>query len=601
MVKKIYCIIGLVAALFMAGCSETLEETYDEYTCDGVIRYVGKCADVAVNPGWERLQVVWRNNVDPGIDSVKITWQAEGGQLYTRLIDRTNAVDTASLMDTIYLEGLQDALYTVRVSNLASDGSESLVEELYARPYTLTHEDLRTFTRGISAFSKMGDDRLMVMLDQYNENIDSMVLCYYGTDGQEYVWDMKKHMSDTLWGEEYGIQYPLGRDYMFLLPEEENVGIDFTRDVLIKRSGKLAGCIDPIDFEDEKLDMNERLWSTDFSQLMLDKYGSGWESKMENLEEIEIDYDFLSLQDLMYLPALKKVVLGKNRYMSPIYTNSYRSTTDEYVGLLALNFLHETHPGFTVERYGSHYFFGKGGLFGPETPYIELYKDAGKINKDFAITEKSSENVSLTEVTKEGEYGPTTWSVLQPKGGTYTPLDTTGWEVTCSDTLHNGYKDNGAAWLLYDTWKHVVEEMYGIIFDEYYTEVYFEPEQTLGASIVTVVFDMKKEQVVKGFKVAQPERNTEGDESFRLSSIMIEFSNDGYSYEPATNADGSATIGTAPGEQTFIEVPEELQKPYRYIRLSMSSQSVSAVSGMGIYNLRLGKFIPLAELNVQEP
>ena len=36
---------------------------------------------------------------------------------------------------------------------------------------------------------------------------------------------------------------------------------------------------DEIDFKDETLDLNERLWSTAFSQLML-AYGSDWESQV---------------------------------------------------------------------------------------------------------------------------------------------------------------------------------------------------------------------------------------------------------------------------------------------------------------------------------
>ena len=67
--KKLYYIIGLLTALFVVSCSESLEETYDEFAGDGMIRYLGKCADVEVNPGWERLQVVWKHNIDAGVKS----------------------------------------------------------------------------------------------------------------------------------------------------------------------------------------------------------------------------------------------------------------------------------------------------------------------------------------------------------------------------------------------------------------------------------------------------------------------------------------------------------------------------------------------------
>ena len=64
MIKKLYYIIGLIVASFATASSESLEETYDEFSGDGMIRYVGKCADVEVNPGWERLQVVWKHNIE---------------------------------------------------------------------------------------------------------------------------------------------------------------------------------------------------------------------------------------------------------------------------------------------------------------------------------------------------------------------------------------------------------------------------------------------------------------------------------------------------------------------------------------------------------
>ena len=59
--KNIYYTLALLTAFFAIGCNETLEETYDEYTEGGMIRYLGKCSNLEVNPGWERLQIVWKN------------------------------------------------------------------------------------------------------------------------------------------------------------------------------------------------------------------------------------------------------------------------------------------------------------------------------------------------------------------------------------------------------------------------------------------------------------------------------------------------------------------------------------------------------------
>lgn len=537
----------LFAALFAMGC-EDLEDTYDEYAGNGMVRYIGKCSDMEVQPGWERLRVSWKNNLDAAIKKVKVTWQSEEDEKpLVRYIDRLGAGVETDLMDTIYIEDLKDVVYTVRVSSLSVDGTESLVEEKYGRPYSETHEDLRSFTRGIINFYKLGD-RLAVCVDENNENLKELILTYQDTRGQLQEWNIKDHMDDTL---SMG-GYPVCRDYMFLLPEEEGAGIDFSQGLTIKRRGVLTGCIDEIDFKDEVLDLNERIWSTAFSQLMVRNYGTDWENEVDRIETLELDYNMSTLQDLMYFPNLKKVILGKNRYMDGAYATSHASTTDEYVGLTTLQFLMDTHAGFTVERYNKHY-FGMDNMFGMD--YIALYQMVGKLKNSFSLTEMGTSNLN--------------------NAPSVTSLDTEGWGVTCSDTVYNGYKENGAAWLLDDD-----------------ANTYFEPGQTLGASVIEVTFDMKREQVVHGFKVMQYPRNDRGDQNYLLSSIKIEFSNDGYVWKLATNEDGAITIGNAPGEVTYINVPEDKQNAVRYVRLSMANQQVGTVSGSALFNLRLGSCMP---------
>ena len=44
--------------LFIIGGCENLEETYSNYTGDGTIRYLGKCKDLSVSPGWQRLYII---------------------------------------------------------------------------------------------------------------------------------------------------------------------------------------------------------------------------------------------------------------------------------------------------------------------------------------------------------------------------------------------------------------------------------------------------------------------------------------------------------------------------------------------------------------
>ena len=393
---------------------------------------------------------------------------------------------------------------------------------------------------------------MAVCLDESNENLKELILTYRDTRGNVQEWDIKDHMDDSLGMRSWTGIVPICRDYMFLLPEEEGVGIDFSQALTIKRRGLLAGCIDEIKFTDEVLDLNERVWSTAFSQLMLKNYGTNWENEVDRIETLELDYNMPVFQDLMYFPNLKKVILGKNRYMAGTYATSHASTTDEYVGLTTLQFLMDTREGFTVERYNKHY-FGMDNMFYMD--YIAFYQMLGKLKRNFSLTEMGASNLD--------------------NAPSVTPLNTEGWVVTCSDTVYNGYKAKGAAWLLDDD-----------------ANTYFEPGQTLGASVIEVTFDMKSEQVVHGFKVMQYTRNDEGDQDYLLSSIKIEFSNDGYIWKLATNEDGAITIGNAPGEVTYINIPESKQEAVRYVRLSMGNQQVGTVSNSALCNLRLGSCMP---------
>lgn len=551
----------LFVAFWLAGC-EDLEDTYDEFAGDGMIRYVGKCseADFDVVPGWERLRVTWKNNLDAAIKWVKITYQSENEQEpKVILIDRMNE-KAQKERDTLWLEGLQNVLYTVQVSNVSIDSVESLVVKKEGRPYTYEHEDLRSFTLGMSSYYRLGN-RLAVVLDNDNDAVSELKLVFQGTDGQEHEWNIKEHMRDSLlyWG-----MIPVERDYIHLIEEE----IDFTKDVLVERKGKIDACIDTIEFKSEKLDLQTKRFSTMFSRMMRGRYGADWESRTDEFTEIEVDYSITSLLDLLYFPNLKKVVLGKNRYMHDSYSTQqrYMSSTDVYSVLTVLQFLKDTREDFTIEHYNKHFFTSSD---------IYDYQDYGKLKDDFAVEEKG--NANMQEMPS------------------ITPLDTANWEVTYSnsgnaaDTLRNGYAEDGVAWLLYDGVKEI-EDDWGWTEEK---EMYFQPLKTFGSSIITVTMDMKQAKILKGFKVVQPVEADKDLDKYLLSSMQVEVSGDGLSWSDATEAEGAVSIGNSPGEITFLEVAGALRsEPVRYIRLTMNSNLITTESGVAEYNLRLQAFIP---------
>ena len=564
MKNKLYHIACLFVALFMMGC-EDLEDTYDEFSGDGVIRYTGKCSDLNIEPGWERLRVSWRGNIDPHIEKVKIAYQSEQDTvLAVKYMLPKDFVET-DLMDTVYLENLQDAVYTVKVSNVAVDGTESLEETSYGRPYTEAHEDLRTFTRGIVNFYPV-NDRLVVILDSKNSNLKEINLKYWGTDNKEHTWNIYKNMDRN-------IQYMVD-DIMFMLPDEDsdiegNVGIDFDKPLTVERRGLLTGCIDTIAFDPVTLSLDERVWSSGFVNVMLHKYGIDWQSKVDEVEVLELDYTLSTFQDLFYFPNLRKVILGKNRYMLADHQENI-STTDPYLALTTLYYLNKTR-GVEVECYNQHYLFTTYygymsyieilSVGDPGNPAWGIPATPAKIDMNW-LTEKENENL--------GE---------MPN---ITPLNTEGWELTCSDTTYNGNKSGGVARMLDDNPATV-----------------FEPGVEMSLLSVTVNIDMKKLQPLHGFKFVQAnmgsidEETIEKDLKYLLSSLKIEISTNGYSWENATYDDGGVSLGNAIGETTFINIPEEKQKDVQYIRLSMNTKVIGATtSGLPMYSLRIGDFIP---------
>ncbi len=550
--RKIHYIVWLFAAFLAVGC-EDLADTYDEYTGDGKIHYVGKCSDLEVETGWYRLIAKWKGSLDAGIDSVKVTWRSEVDSVAkVRYLAPPDVNTNPELLDSTILDGLGNYVYTITVSGVTADGQESLVETQYARPYTEEHEDLNTFTRGIVNFYRLGN-KLALFLDEDNENIISANLVFYNTDGERCVWDFKQWMWNILidWntGNEIYVNAKLLPDdfAMDRNPEWADDEIDFDRPITIERTGLLSGCIDTITFNPVELDATEIVWSAGISQLMEKRYGSDWQSKVDDVEEIELDYSMSTIQDLMYFPKLKEVIIGKNRYMVDGQNESNLSTTNAYAGLMTLKFLKDTRD-VKVTRYNKHYFSDNDIQFLIDNGIImdasELIDDRGNTNRPEAIV----------------------------------PLDTTGWEVTCSDSLANGYEPNGAAYLLTD--------------DNSLLTQCFEPPLKLQPTVFEVEFDMQTPRTLHGFKVMQPGVETQTPNEYLVSSVKVEVSDDGYEWELATYEDGT-NIGNSLGETTMIRIPEELQdRQIRYIRLTIANKAVGTLDGRTTYSLRLGSFIP---------
>lgn len=347
---KTYYIGLLAAAVLATGCSESLEDTYDEWAGDGKIRYVAKCSDVVITPGWERLNVEWKNGTDASVEHIKVKWSATG------VLDSVLLTAT----DTTYdIRNLEDGSYRIDLSAIANDGAESLAATNYGRPYTDAHEVVKTFTQGIVKFYRLEDlNTLVYWADVYDEtNVFEMRLHYTGTDGEPREASVWKEEPEGFLDMEYYQQF-----------EQQTLhaleGVDFTKDssIYITRLGLLAGCPDTIRFEPIVLG-NERSFTSDFKTAIERRYGYSdrtetdlveFNAFIDTVRTLEFDYEMNSFEDVLYCPKLEKVVLGKNRYLNPDYPEA-SVLYDEDRSMTVLDRAHELR-GLVIERYGSHYF-----------------------------------------------------------------------------------------------------------------------------------------------------------------------------------------------------------------------------------------------------
>ena len=324
--------IGLFFVMLVAVSCDSLEDTYKDYAGDGPIRYIGKCTDLDVKPGWNRLTVSWTNSPDPIIDKILVTWSKDN-DVRECVLDRG--------VSEYDITGVDDGNYEITVCSVDKDGNTSLKSTIYGRPYTPAHEMVQSFTRVVSNhyFIK---NRLVLLFQGWEDNVTEAHLTYTKTDGTPGRLDLDRALVDKLY---------------YLLPD----AIDSTKPVELYRSGHIVGCNDEIVFDSATLE-NVRLFNADFKQEMKRQLGFDEDipdSWADSVEEIYFDRTIGNLSDLLYLTNLKKVVLGKHRYirdeMVDDTSKSQSKIYDPALSDFVLATLHELNPDFIVERYNKHY------------------------------------------------------------------------------------------------------------------------------------------------------------------------------------------------------------------------------------------------------
>ncbi len=353
---KSFRYLWLGCLLLALGSCESLEDTYSDYSEGGALRYLGKCKDLKLTPGWKRLIVSWENHVDPMVDKIKVSWVADEIKRDTILDKETTSLD-------IY--NLENATYEVSVCSMDKNGKTSLPISDYMRPYTAEHENVLAFTKVVNKhfFIK---NRLVLFFDNWQENVESALLKY--TSGGKI-----KELKLT---EDF-----VSQNAYFLLPDE----LDPNTSVLIERSGRLEGCDDLVVFDPYEL-AHGRVYTAAFRELIREKYGVTdiTDEFVNSLTTLDIDYNIETFEDIMHFPALKTLRLGANRYMSDKYLVSIGADSEvEQLerSVFALKVANEIN-GLEIEHYNNLYF-----LEG-EYPFVKEMGNPVVKDKEYLVADK---------------------------------------------------------------------------------------------------------------------------------------------------------------------------------------------------------------------
>lgn len=319
-------IIMTIAALALLTACDTMEDTYKEYAGDGPIRYPGRCKDVTVSPGWECLRVAWTLSNDPAVKSIVVTCASETDTLITELEPTATSYK---------IDNLEDINYVVKVQSKSADGSLSLANGITERPYSYEHEAVKAFTHGFSK-SYHGNGHLLLMMSTWEEGIERFWLTYTKLDGSEGETELTREMFE---------QKVIDID-----------NINTSKPIILNRIATLEGCPDVITFQPTEVARNV-VFSSDFKKNMNERYGLNNNAQSQfadEMKELEIDFDLMTMQDLLNFTNLKKVVLGKNHYFDG---TNFKPATVEYAdeSKWVMEKMNEIY-GTTFEIYGDNYF-----------------------------------------------------------------------------------------------------------------------------------------------------------------------------------------------------------------------------------------------------
>ena len=475
-----------MACLALAAC-ESLEETYDEYAGKGEIRYMGVCTNVQVNPGWKRLLVTWETPVDPVVKEIRVRWSKDG------ITDSLTVARELTECNITTFNGkpeLENGSYEVVVCSV--DGQGNITEALprVGRPYTEDHEEIATFTRVVSKQYYVGN-RLVLFFTNWQSELEEASITY--TNDQTGATEILE-LDSALVSQQY---YVL---------EEPVRGL-----ATLHRVGRLSGCQDLITFDDYEL-RNDKLYSADFLKMVRTKEGhmeipAGW---AERQTTVDYDVSCTSFEDILNLPNLETVYLGRNRYLTDEGAASEEGQCVVYDSLCSDFVLRVAHDlmGVEVVRYNEHY----------PSVICDFIKEQGNTNEKPAL-----------------DY-----------------LDLSGKQFTCDPQDPAGF-----------------ESGLGNLTDRD-PETYWKPASTSQPAEYVLTLDLGSVQRVQGLEIVQRNYGTDWETTgFVPTIVKINLSNNNSTWEEATYME-ETILGNSTGETCIVPFMDG-NKEARYIRLTFNS------------------------------
>ncbi|MFV0521176.1 MAG: DUF4998 domain-containing protein [Mangrovibacterium sp.] len=345
-------IILLSAAASFAAC-ETMEDTYAEY--DKNQRFVGQCDSVEVHVGWERFKLTWVNSSDPTIDHIMIEWEQDTVVGSVELPVGTTEYET----DTIFKQSSKSCEFMVYAVD--SEGNKSNSDPIYAKPVSR-------------------DDELVMLMGTVNRNHyyignELVILLQIGRYKGEYdeAGIVESYITYTKVGGETVKQEITADDYNFGMLEINDIAEDSR--ALVQSKILLEDCYDTIKYEpyilyrigdtytdDEGREITVKAnYDADFVNTQVIRFDLPdnviRESVLDTLTELHISTDVSALTNVLYMPNLKRIILGGERYMNRQFSNNddYVSKLDDInSSVFALETLYKVN-GVEIQIYGNHY------------------------------------------------------------------------------------------------------------------------------------------------------------------------------------------------------------------------------------------------------